>query len=305
MRLVQEFNETYQKLYRPLAEVLASDVALEQNRRLIRKIGTGDVAGVYPYDEAQQGAPASGREGWSVLTADYREAIALYDRVVNLATVRKKQDVGELRQYPKEIVGDIDNRGEIHPIEDLSLTWNHNQELDCWEVTAVLRGTPDVPYLWVDRYQSFTSFYWQTTVDFAEFLKIARHYVKAVAAWIDTSGEQSDAGRSKLYTGIHFFLDKEVKRLPLEHLDDLSADLILAQCEPQWKLRYVRIGLPYGDLCYDFEPIGSLPQRAGLMTHLKCYSAIADFIQWTHSKYARRGVWRRVVRDSISKDFGS
>lgn len=304
-KLVQEFNETYQKLYRPLAEVLAGQVALEQNHRLLRGVSQNGVAGVYPYDEAQH--TEGGRHSEWQFTPNYRQALALYDRIVKLASEQTQRDFKELRRFPKETVVDIDSKGKIFPIdeEDLSLSWHKNSDLRSMEITATSKNVPDQSYLWIDRYESFTSFYWQTNVDFAEFLKVARHYVKTVAAWIDVAGEEKEPSRGKIYNGIHFFLDKEVKRLPLEHLDDLSADLILAQCEPHWNLRYVRIGLPYGDLCYDFAPIGSLPQRAGLLTHLKCFNAIADFIQWTNVKFARRGIWRRVVAASMTKDFSA
>jgi hypothetical protein len=51
-------------------------------------------------------------------------------------------------------------------------------------------------------------------------------------------------------------------------------------------VRMIRIANDFGDICYDFEAFSGVPQRAGIISHLRLSKPIALLIHNTNQKTA-------------------
>ncbi len=299
------FWSFYQDVYRPLAELMAMDSALEQNRRRLRRIDSSDVSGIRllaepdtePFESTNLVQPS----------LNYRSILSLFDRLVNLTEAEITRAKKSLRGFGSKAIADLDTGGIVIKPDYITVKAELNNEVECVEITARLQQAKDregAIYFCADRYSDYCSFWWRTNADISEFLKASRHYMRSAARWIANHQERVDVQRDKEYRGVYFYLDNDIKHFKLDDVEQLLTDTplndnLLNLCEPHWHLRFLRLGLEYGDLCYDFEPIDAFPQRAGIVTHLRCAGPISDLIQWTSIKYAQK----RAIEKSINRVF--
>jgi len=177
----------------------------------------------------------------------------------------------------------------------------YSDDFDCIDVTAVMRsGSVECDYFSVDRYRDFNSFSWETDVEFVEFLRMARLFVRNTSRWVDDHSYENTISQSKHFSGLYFHLHDSVKQFKIEKIEHLDPDFVLPLIEPHWNISFVRIALPYGDLCYDLEITNDSPQRAGIVSHIPCVGPIADLIHWTHAKYVPRKNTQDAVRTVFS-----
>lgn len=305
MKHFVRFWSFYQDVYRPLAELMAMDSAQEQNRRSLRRIDNADVSGIRLLTDNT----LDEFESTNLVQAslNYRSILALFDRLVNLTEAELTKAKKSLREFGSKAIADLDTTGIVIKPDYITVKAQINDEVECVEITARLQQTPDKEgpiYFCADRYSDYCSFWWRTNVDVSEFLKASRHYVRSAARWITDHRETVVLPSDKEYLGIYFYLDRGIKHFRLDEVEHLLTDTplndsLLNLCEPHWHIRFLRIGLEYGDLCYDFQPIDAFPQRAGIVTHLRCTGPIGDLIQWTSTKYAQK----RVIEKTIKRVF--
>lgn len=285
------YQTFYQNVYRPLNELLSTDAAQEGNRRQLGRIEQESVAGLYLFDERAALSPAVQQ------IPDFRSLIALFDRFLNLTRVEISRARQSLKHFQQESVGNLYSEKLGFGLDRLDVERKDNRNFGCVEATVRLiePGNPATNiFLSADRYPGYVSYWWRTNIVFTEFIKYARFFAQNTRLWLDTVPQAEPHGQ-KEYEGIYFFLDDEIKHFNIAHGDHSLTDSIVRLCEPHWRIRFVRLALPYADLCYDFEPVESFPQRAGLVTHLGASRQIADFIQNTHSQYVNREAIRKAV----------
>jgi hypothetical protein len=299
---VGRFMNFYQSVYRPLGELMAADAAQEENRRRLRRVDSEGVGSIHLGQVGEQGP---GEQSLAHPVMNYRSVLSLFDRLLNITDVEIARAKKSIAEFKIDEIADLDTDSLIFKPSTLEIRSQFNESIACTEVTVLLTSavadSSQSAYLCVDRYDSFASFWWRTNVDFSEFLKACRYFVKSAAHWIKTSDADSLGSiADKEFQGVYFYLDRQVVHFPLQEIEQRFSDSplnenLLKMCEPHWDVRFVRIGLDYGDLCYDLQPVSVFPQRAGIVTHLQCSAAISDLIQWTHVKYAQRDVLRNTV----------
>jgi hypothetical protein len=251
-------------------------------------------------DEAQT---ASSQEiSFSPTPMNLRQIMGLYDRLINLSSELLSRTKSGLTGISRETVAEVDPRGFLVPLEQLYTRRTYDRSVDCAEITLYLRQNQpqgDLTYLCGDVYKDFASLWWTTNTDFEEFLNAVRSYIRSVDESDVTDDADIKGSKEKKYSGVYFFLGNEVKHFPIEELEGLTATVVFNRSKLNWQPRFVRIGLKYADLCYDFEPVSHFPQRAGILTYLKSANPVTDFIRRTHSKYVRGRVLESHVSDLL------
>jgi hypothetical protein len=232
---------------------------------------------------------------------DYRELMALYDRVINLTAAQTSSQVSANKDFPEQSVGDFRAWRESG-YESLHIKANENTLYDCVEVDAVRNYSgEDLVYFSADVYSSFASFFWETSITLPEFIKLVRRFVGSATRWKVVNGFVLSETPRKLFNGLYIYLADGVKHIPLHRDTDLSQEFLASKLDPHWKVRFIRVGLLFADLCYDFQAVDGLPQRAGILSHMPCRDAIADFIHWSNSRYAPRLFVVGAVGDTLSQ----
>ncbi|MDQ3816400.1 MAG: hypothetical protein M3362_01765 [Acidobacteriota bacterium] len=300
---LNRFFKFYQGVYRPLAELMSTDAAQEQNRRRLRRVDVTGIGGLQSLDQSE----GSSRQTLTQPMVNYRSVLSLFDRLLSLSDTEIDRAKEAFKRSGGEHGADLDPDRLILQHDTLSLTTQRNDILECVEATAVLTPTslPESPgsvYLCADVYEDYVSFWWRTNVDFSEFLKAARHFVRATKFWLETGGGgHTPTNKIKEFKGVYFHLANEVRSFSLEDIeqrlgDSPLSDSLIKLCEPHWDVRFVRIALQYGDLCYDMQAVGPFPQRAGIVTHLECAAIISDLIKWTNVRNAQRDLSHEIIR---------
>jgi len=299
----EHFVEFYRDVIRPLGGILAADASQEQNKRQLRRVDISSVGGLYLLSGQQT-------EQTDVLAlaqaaVDYRGLISLYDRLINLTEALVSRARTSIAGVHREAVSAIDRTKSLFAPTQLEYTSKTNNQLASEEVIIYMPSGSQQErciFLCADIYATYVSFWWNTNTGFSEFMKAVRYFNRVAAESIKRKSIQiTPAEHEKQYNGIYFFIENGVKHFPLDAVDGLATESLLRLCEPQWHVRYVRIGLPYGDLCYDFEPLEPFPQRAGILTHLELSDALGALIQWTHTEYVHADAIRDVVSRSLKR----
>jgi len=114
---VKHFNDVYSQIYRPSLELLSADFAIDQNQRLLRGVAARDLAMEFDSteDNSNEFIPPSLRAS----VPDYREVLALFDRVINLSLGYRSHQISSLSRYSLESVGDL---GVSPDVRETSLT---------------------------------------------------------------------------------------------------------------------------------------------------------------------------------------
>jgi hypothetical protein len=309
-KFLLRFRGFYYEMGRPVAGLLAADWAQESNRRQLRRVDSSGVGGGYSPVEGpddKKGVPQAPEARGGVAT--YRSALATFDRVLQANSAQIGRIKKELDGFDRKTVGDFfSGATRIRDAERLRLRWRKNDEFGCTDVTVwqqqLLHNT-EMAYLCADVYPDFVSFWWRTNADFNEFIKASRYYIREVCRRagglrpIDLS-----FGKGKEYNGVYFYAEDEVVHADADAIENLSSESLLQLCRPDLQLKFIRLGLPYADLCYDFEAIGEFPQRAGIVTHALAYpEPIADFVLWTQAGFALELEVRRRVSEICSGSY--
>ena len=306
---ISRFWKFYQDIYRPITELMAADAAQEQNRRRLRRVDASGVGSIQLLEQPKsEGEPEQRSEPTYV---SYRSIIALFDRLQRITEAEIGRAKKSLTEFRSERMADLDPEMLVFKPDELSVGEQPNEGMTCTEITVKLISSSQTAaesiYLCADRYEDYISFWWRTNIDFSEFLKACRHFVRGVVQWQESEGSHDPpATERKEFNGVYFHLADQVVHFSLEEvegrLDSPLHDDLLSLCESHWDVRFVRIGLDYCDLCYDLQPVGPYPQRAGIVTHLRCGNPIADLVQWTHQKYAHREALRRTIRKIVTAE---
>lgn len=278
------FASYYWDTFRPTIELISNDASREENRRRIRGLEPAPSFPVPFAGEAQLECPLNDLRQ----QMDYRRLMALYDRLLFLGEKELTRATAALGKLPRGLLGPIDKRGMFHPKPQLRIKSAQVPEGGPMEFTVLLtRQATDTRrmYLAADRYRDYWCYWWPTNADLAEFIKASRYYVQSCSYWGSKDENPLLPIKEKEYNGIYIYLKDSIRHFPPDAYGALEVDNILRLFEGSWKVRFVRIALPVGDLWYDIESISPFPQRAGLITHLRYLSPIRDLVQWTHSLY--------------------
>lgn len=284
------FRKWYSKVFRPVAEVISSNMAQEENLRSIRKIDRIESSFLYFFDESYQFANKKGNKSEIIL--DYRSIIHLYDRIINLTEKNIIATEQDLEKLKKRSLTEIDLKNEFLKLSKIYLQKEENNTLLCTEYNLILQDIKVKDVLFsVDVYKDYAAFWWRTNIEFIEFIRAVRYYLQSFSQQLTQRKIQiTKIEKNKEFLGIYFYLDNDVKFFDAQYINasNLNSYDILELCDKSWNIIFVRIATEYGDFCYDFGPVSQFPQRAGFTTHIYAHQCITDFIQWTNIKHATK-----------------
>ncbi len=289
----------YRKVLRPVAELVSADQAREANRRTRLGVDAVVPSGVIVSTVAEE------RQA-DVLSADipnaaeisYRDLIVLFDKVITQTHHEVDRLSKTLRKTPRELLADLDISGAIVAPDKVSIDVVKDKDTNSIEFTAFVssHSTQPIILLCADRYEDYTSFWWRTGVTFPEFIRAARYFVKSAKSQLRATKIVVDSSKQRQFLGYYIYTDQGTYHYALEQLpEELNAGDLLELAGREKKIRFVRLGLVVGDLCYDFEPFGMIPQRAGIVTHLPLSDPIANFVEATVSTYAQRSTIKEAI----------
>jgi hypothetical protein len=293
LRKITRFWSLYTDVFRPLGQLLAGEMAQEENRRRLRGIESTAIGEAYLFDEAEIGRKPSGSPE---LNASYRSTISLFDRILNITQKEITRGLTEVRKYTPSIFGEVDVKRIFHEPKLLRISMDESSNPICLKI--YFDEKPQSTYVFGEKYSDYTSLWWKTNVNFGEFMKAVRYYMRKSADLTDTAKPL----KSKEFSGIYFYTAHGAKHFELGHeIDNISTDSLLQLC-PFSDVRTICLALPFCDFYYDLEGIeGELPEIA-LVSHCLHPDITSDFVQWTNWKYAHRSQIRSALSRTLKSD---
>jgi hypothetical protein len=274
-----KFRSGYAKLFSNVREAIESDIIAEQNVRRERRVSEWAVGG----------RVAANLDDASSFVST-RIVFRLFDDLtrITLDTIGRYEK--SLEALPKELVMDVDTEGLLEPGHKLNLTLSKNEAFGNIELNVTHSKTQQ-SYLAGDIYSDYLALWWRTGVPFTEFLESVRRFIAHLP-----NRRPKTPHRNKLFNGIYFYCVGEAEPIvtPLDRVPELTSDDLMEFVEGRM-VRMIRVATDYGDLCYDFESLRSVSQRAGIITHLALSRSIAWLIHSTSLRRTSLLEWRRVV----------
>ena len=129
-------------------------------------------------------------------------------------------------------------------------------------------------------YPAYFCLWWPTRIDFTEFLIHAQGFLASARAVLK---HPCCPAQRKVFDGFNIFVDDspEPVVVPLEECADFDLEILKQYIGPT-SVQMVRISTEIGDICYDFEAYGGIPQRAGIISHHAIAEPIAELLRATN-----------------------
>lgn len=300
---LSRFKRFYEDVFKPIGDLVSTGISQENNRRLLRRIDTSDIGGFYQCQDSDNLDLANSCPPYSIF--DYRSIIELFDKFLKLTEAEIKLSTKDLAKYTKEAIIDLDRTGILFQPDKFKLEETHNLQTNCNEFKALIKSPSHSDYslfFCADVYKDYFCIWWRTSVDFNEFMKAFRYYIRNIARELENGSLEDFANKKRQFQGVCFYLDNNYKSFDLDKIPDFRSNTLLQLCEPQWSIRFIRLSILFGDIYYDFEPINSNYQQVCLTSHLKSISSIADLLQLTHSRNTQKRVIRNII-EAILKNY--
>lgn len=263
------FRARYTRLFEPVRAAIESELIAEENTRRLRLISPLAVgtAILGEFDGAKQLSPR-------------RLVYMLFDRLTRITLQTISKFSGLLGRLPRELIEEVDVEGIVYASHRLQESIHVNMEYECTEFSIMRSGAGEA-IISGDAFCDYYAIWWPTSATFDEFIRETGHCIAALRERI--ADESQGVTQAKEFAGIYLYFSDSCEPLTLrvEDYPELSPDEILAEAKMR-PIDMVRVATDVGDFCYDFRSFNGMPQRAGIVSHLKCGDSVAWFIYGTH-----------------------
>ncbi len=306
---LKNFLSFYWQVLRPSAELASIDQSREINRR--RLLGVDAPTSSATLEEHNAKADQQQASGDISIAGEinYREVIILSDKVIAETENEISQLAEKLQKAPREVLSDVDLQGLIVEPDQLTIEVTEDVETQSTEFTAIIKSASfntSTILLCADRYQDFISFWWRTNTTFVEFIRAARFFVKSAKSYMQKNGMEMSSPKPRQFLGCYFYTNRGTFHVRSEYLpEELNAEALMQLIRKGDVVRFIRMGLDVGDIWYDFVPFGSIPQRAGILTHLDLALPIAQCVRQTSSVYAQHYLVEKAITEILSRPANS
>jgi hypothetical protein len=279
------FRRSFDSLFAPVRVAIESDIISEENFRRARGV-----------DSHAVGVRAGSLSDPSQFTST-RLVYSVFDTVTQLTIKTMERVTGSI---PPDLIAEIDTRSVVAKAKRLELRHEYNPTFSCIEVVVRDRVTGDVIFSG-DIYEDYYALWWTTGSDFAGFLQEVHKFLATARSARKKSGAGLSWDKEKEYDGVYLFClgVPEPKRVPLDDVPDLDPDSLLEAANGE-RVFMTRIATDIGDICYDFEAFRGIPQRAGIISHLKFIVPLSWLIENTNQKPAPTLEVRRAVSNCLN-----